>query len=185
MQARCIRALVLLSLALPVTVVAGNLEPPAAPAPTMRTLEEIYDKVVAVSLSSPLARFSLNPGYDTITDNWSKLTWARSPLAIRRTWNQATTYISGLSLGGKSDWRMPTKEELLTVVDITQQNPALPVGHPFLDVQNSLYWTSSLFSGYDTTYYYINLYTGSASYEYLNGSDSSFTYYVWPVRGGL
>ena len=81
-------------------------------------------------------------------------------------------------VGGRKGWRLPTVEELASLVDTTQSNPALPSGHPFANVQSSFYWSSP-------TYY-----VGSAVWGVwfsdggVNVYDKSDNNYVWCVRGG-
>jgi hypothetical protein len=58
-------------------------------------------------------------------------------------WAGAVNCCSSATIGGRGGWRLPTMTELFSLVDVTQSNPALPLGHPFTNVQNTYYWTSS------------------------------------------
>ncbi len=40
-------------------------------------------------------------------------------------WKEAGGFCSGLKFAGYSDWRLPSKEELTTIVDTRNQSPAL------------------------------------------------------------
>jgi hypothetical protein len=40
-------------------------------------------------------------------------------------------------------WRLPALEELLTLVDQTQQTPALPEGAPFHNLLSVAFWTAN------------------------------------------
>ena len=66
--------------------------------------------------------------------------------------------------------------ELLSLIDYSQNAPALSVGHPFSDVQEAHYWSSTASAG------------GSPWTVYFGGgvgtSISTNIHYVWPVRGG-
>ena len=55
------------------------------------------------------------------------------PEVFRRTLNQE---------GEGSAWRLPTINELEALVDCATHSPALPSGHPFADVQDT-YWSST------------------------------------------
>ena len=45
-----------------------------------------------------------------------------------------------LVLGGVADWRLPSKKELVRIVDYDQYNPAM---NALFSVQTSPYWTST------------------------------------------
>jgi hypothetical protein len=44
--------------------------------------------------------------------------------------------------GAEARWRLPTINELEALVDCSAHSPALPSGHPFADVQE-IYWSST------------------------------------------
>ncbi|WP_296824897.1 DUF1566 domain-containing protein, partial [Sulfurovum sp.] len=53
----------------------------------------------------------------------------------------AATYCANLTLGGHSDWRLPTSEELYGIVDLGQFSPAInPV---FTHTASGHYWSST------------------------------------------
>jgi Protein of unknown function (DUF1566) len=48
------------------------------------------------------------------------------------------------SAGTFADWRLPNIKELQSLIDFGQTNPALPPGHPFVDVlEEGSYWSST------------------------------------------
>jgi hypothetical protein len=60
-------------------------------------------------------------------------------------WDEAQNLLSALnaaSFGGFSDWRLPSKEELLTIVDKNRTNPAVDARF-FPHTAPSHYWTTS------------------------------------------
>jgi len=130
----------------PLITSAGSLEPSAAPAPTMKTLEEIYNRLDALAKRT---RFQvvLNNG-EAVLDNNTGLVWEGSTNPTTRNMTGAGTYCSNLILAGKDDWRLPSLDELNSLVDVTQTNPALPLGHPFTNVQYYNYWSSTPESAY-------------------------------------
>jgi hypothetical protein len=78
----------------------------------------------------------------TITDSASGLVWEKSTGASAVTLAKAKSYCEKLSLGGKNDWRLPTRNEMQSIVDYTRFNPAIDTAY-FPDTVSSEYWTST------------------------------------------
>ena len=95
----------------------------------------------------PAFRFTVLPGYGgtAVLDNETGLVWEQSPSTTVFTWDQANiARCDPLTAGNRLGWRFPTLQELGSLVDLTQSNPTLPVGHPFSgNVQPSQYWTAT------------------------------------------
>ncbi|MCX5809727.1 MAG: DUF1566 domain-containing protein [Proteobacteria bacterium] len=80
----------------------------------------------------------------------------------------------------KNKWRLPTRQELESLLDLNNYNPALPKNHPFINVQSNYYWSSSSYAGNTNGAWVVGMgsgYVGSSSKTYGNR-------YVWPVRSG-
>ncbi|MBC8466382.1 MAG: DUF1566 domain-containing protein [Deltaproteobacteria bacterium] len=88
-----------------------------------------------------------NNGDDTVTDNTTRLMWSKNANIYERDiWRDAVTNCERLTLAGHQDWRLPSIQELRSlVVRQTSIYPyiSLPVGHPFTNVQDGLYWSST------------------------------------------
>ena len=96
------------------------------------------------------------------------------------TWQLALDYVAKLNTEAylnHKDWRLPTIEELEGLVDRSQHSPALPVGHPFIDVK-SCYWTSCTCVSNTDDAWIIGMGRGFVSVNNKSGNH----YYVWPVR---
>lgn len=118
---------------------------------------------------------------DVVFDKETGLVWERAPIAEAKGWDAAIVYSYAKAVAGRKGWRLPTIEELLTLVDPTQSNPTLPVGHPFINVKvDYFYWSSTLGMSLPPTYAW--------GYNFGNADTSnvlkSELCYVWLVRGG-
>lgn len=72
----------------------------------------------------------------------------------------------------------------LTLIDFGEAMPALPLGHPFTNMQTDLlpddyYWSSITYRSYNYGAWVLRMFDGYANGHYKTGN-----YYVWPVRGG-
>lgn len=143
-------------------------------------------------------RFHVN-GDNTVTDNLTGLMWLRDTTCIwgtKRTWYQALGYvqefnqagINSCNTAGHADWRLPNLFELESLRDMSRDNPALPrdtvqwpgAGHPFVDMQNDRYWTSTTYANGKTKAWVVNFIDG-ATQAMEKGPDNA---YAWYVRGG-
>jgi alpha-tubulin suppressor-like RCC1 family protein len=136
----------------------------------------------AISVSD---RFTDN-GDGTILDEESGLVWLKDG-NIRKLpmpWLGAKQYIQEMNSGkkpnfGYTDWRLPSINELQSLIDRSRFYPALAVGHPFTDVQNHFYWSSS--TGRDVIDYVwiMDIASGEMTIDYLSACSYKF---LWPVR---
>jgi hypothetical protein len=92
-------------------------------------------------------RFVILPAFanDAVLDKKTGLVWEKSPQTTSARWSAARRACAEKSVGGQKDWRLPSLEELASLVDYSVGPPslALPPGHPFLSIQSSVYWSSS------------------------------------------
>lgn len=98
---------------------------------------------------------------------------------INYTWIDAIEGCENLVLGSHDDWRLPTINELLTIVDDTKYSPSINTDF-FSYYKLGLYWASS--SGYVNNNYAWLVYFQDASNS-LRRKDNSFL--VRCVRGGI
>ena len=94
------------------------------------------------------------------------------------TWGSALSYCEELSLGDKSDWRLPNIKELESITDDTRYNPAIDTTF-FPNVMSSNYWSSTTDAGGPGNAWYIPFYYGFV-YDYESFKANS--YYVRCVR---
>ncbi|MGB4600645.1 MAG: DUF1566 domain-containing protein [Trichlorobacter sp.] len=93
-------------------------------------------------------------------------------------WRQAMEWVKSLRVGGYTDWRLPTREELEAFANQGGERPAGYFNNSgFRDVQAGHYWSSSIYasSAYDAWGVYMG-------YGYVGSYEKGSHYYVWPVR---
>jgi hypothetical protein len=78
---------------------------------------------------------------DTVTDTVTKLVWQRAT-GTPNQWGAAIAYCDGLTLGGFSDWRLPTVAELLSIVDYGRSTPSINLV-AFPGTSPTYFWSSS------------------------------------------
>ena len=83
--------------------------------------------------------------HDGILDRLTRLLWRRSANLTAQpvVWRAALAAVAELNQEGAAIcWRLPTINELEVLVDCATHRPDLPSGHPFTDVQD-IYWSST------------------------------------------
>lgn len=76
-------------------------------------------------------------------DGKTKLMW-QDDVSVKSTsknWQDAIRYCNNLEFAGYSDWRLPSRMELLNIADKSKYNPAIKSG--FQNVASDVYWSSS------------------------------------------
>ena len=113
----------------------------------------------------------------TVTDLLTSLMWLKTPKQIALTYQEATDYCRDLEEGGHKGWRLPTINELSRISDDRQQNPALPLNHPFTSVvTHMLYWSKTKHLS-PKNVKALDMYRGKIRYQ--KKAEISI---VWPVR---
>ncbi|MBI4766085.1 MAG: DUF1566 domain-containing protein [Deltaproteobacteria bacterium] len=82
---------------------------------------------------------------ESVIDRLTNLAWLRTADLTKEpvTWDQAIKSLEGLNQDRKKiPWRLPNINELESLVDAGRHSPALPQGHPFLEVREE-YWSST------------------------------------------
>ena len=135
----------------------------------------------------PGTRFSDNNN-GTVTDNLTGLIWLKDANCFgAKIWAVALTIANGLSNGQcglndgskAGDWRLPNRKELRSLIDYSMSGPALPSGHPFINVQALPYWSSTTYASDQAGGWVVSMFDGYVNFNYKPND-----YYVWPVRSG-
>lgn len=142
------------------------------------------DGCLQEGVPSPNPRFT-DHGNGTVTDNLTGLMWTKNANACSgtKTWIQAMDCVAAqynwACYAGYCDWVLPNLRQLHSLVDYGRSSPALPSGHPFINVQSYYYWSSTT-SALNANYaWYVVMSNGYVVYD-----DKDDIGYVWPVRGG-
>ena len=119
-----------------------------------------------------------------VRDTRTGLIWSKDANLAGRplTWQETLSMVDALNrehFGGYRDWRLPNIRELESLVDLSSHSPALPTGHPFVNLQDA-YWSSTT-SVYELRYAW-TLYSrdGIVGVGFKPGDD----FFLWPVRNG-
>ncbi len=148
----------------------------------------------------------------TVTDNLTGLIWLTKANCIATDnasfdadgavpWLKALEFVAGINSGTydcsdtsnggnyQTDWRLPTRNELFSLIDAGYYGPALTDaagtakwtsdGDAFSGVVSSRYWSSTTYASNTTLAWFVFLGNGYVGYD-----DKTSSYYVWPVRGG-
>ena len=112
------------------------------------------DGEIQAGVAFPGVRFRDNRD-GTVTDRLTHLVWLLDAGCLgSRNWANALAAVAdlnagtafpcqGYSAGTYDDWRLPNIKELQSLTDFGQSDPALPPDHPFFDVRDAGYWSST------------------------------------------
>lgn len=89
----------------------------------------------------------------TITDNKTGLMWSKTTSKSKMSWEDAKTYCDVLNKGGYDDWRLPTKNELLLLVNKDFGEPAINTVY-FPDTEKAEYWTDTIKFGFHYVFFW-------------------------------
>ena len=140
-------------------------------------------------------RFSGN-GNGTISDNLTGLIWPQNAnpamdAQIARSsdgsvlWPDALGFITSINSTeylGFSDWRLPNRNELLSLVNYAETTPGVHLNKAGASDIQEKYWSSGTSAASSSNAWNVNM---SGKVVEQNKYDLRFGSYVWPVRGGI
>jgi VCBS repeat-containing protein len=142
--------------------------------------EEVYDnssKDDGYYEMGKTRSYTRGDGNETVTDNVTGLIWEDTNVSAYKVWSgadNAADYCNDLNLTGSSDWRVPTISELGTLVDYSNERPA--IDSAFNNILSETYWSSGI--NKDNSAWTINFRKGYAATK-----DILQLNYVLCVRG--
>ena len=143
--------------------------------PTLR-----WDKKIDQASSRFIVLSDFNE--EAVLDLETGLVWERSSLTNPETWQSAVELCYEKKIGERMGWRLPTFEELSSLVDgsvkVNGESATLPPGHPFNMVPQT-YWTITSEISDPAKALEVNFIYGT-----LSRSGKGAIHYVWCVRSG-
>ncbi len=117
-------------------------------------------------------------GDGTVTDNVTGLVWQQADDNVQRTWADAWNYCQNLELpaGGWTDWRLPSANELMSIVHYGTHNPAIN-SFAFPGTKSLSYWSATTFARISAHAWNVRFY-----YGIVQPSNKNNTLYVRCVR---
>ena len=113
-----------------------------------------------------------------VLDQETGLVWEKTPDPELKTWEQACKHCYQKELAGRKGWRLPTIEELSSVVDTSRLSPSLPEGCPFTGVHAYFYWSATTDVDEEENAWYVVFAAG-----YIGKGSKESRSYAWCVRG--
>ena len=138
------------------------------------------------SVHRPNPRFAIynaeTPGDmadDLVLDRETGIVWERAPKKKDITFLDAISHCVDIEVGGRKGFHVPMAEQLASLVDTSNSNPALPTNHPFLNVQFGGYWSATAYAGNPAVRWNVNFGDGVVRNVWFGSGN-----FVWCVRGG-
>ena len=101
--------------------------------------------LILMILLYPSAQLICQDSAGTWKDNASGLIWSAKDNGSDTNWVQASNYCKNLTLGGYTDWRLPTRKELETIFD-RRSSKEFKAKNP-IELQGENVWAESTDSG--------------------------------------
>lgn len=114
-----------------------------------------------------------------VLDTVTGLIWTKeTSLTGLMSWQEALDAVIALNKKSQHTWRLPNINELESLVDASQADPALPTDHPFTNVQEA-YWSSTT-SFFETDWAFaFYLHKGAVGVGFKQKPE----FHCWPVTG--
>jgi hypothetical protein len=116
-------------------------------------------------------------GVLTVIDATTGLEWTAKPLSGEFNHQGAIDACAALDFAGHKDWRLPTRQELCSIVDLSRIEPAIDIT-AFPDFpKRGWFWTSDLYAGSSGSAWVVSFYYGS-----VDGNRRSLSGFALAVR---
>ena len=105
-----------------------------------------------------------------VKDNSTGLMWEQEPDREHDVWGASVARCATKEVGGQKGWRAPSVDELKTLIDVSQHDPALPAGHPFTNIKSEIYWTATPHPTDDMVAWQVSFFSGEPVTDQKSGT---------------
>lgn len=88
----------------------------------------------------------------------------KCPEPLLLDWSHALRYCEQLNWNQQQDWRLPNRQELISIINVDQRTPSI-IKPLQSDTRNNVYWSSTTDSEHPEKAYYSSFFSG---YSYAN-----------------
>jgi hypothetical protein len=150
------------------------------------------DGEIQAGVAWPEPRFT-DHGDGTVTDNLTGLMWTKDPILPygqnEIMWFTALQYIAGMNAGtnpnfGYTDWCLPNRKELHSLIDYSQHDLALPSDYFSTFAYGIRVWSSTTSALRPDGAWIVDMRDGSVLWQQKYFYRNTTGAYVWPVRAG-
>jgi len=134
----------------------------------VKTLSSGHVRCVSGTSISNTGQYNDNTD-STVTDLANGLVWDQRETTTM-SWVNALSYCENLTHAGSSDWRLPNRNELESLVDeIKNAAPTINSTY-FPNAVSTFYWTSTTFAHTSTSSWFVNFTNGSTAWNLKNST---------------
>ena len=133
-------------------------------------------------IDTPGARFVVLSSYQNqaVLDQETGLVWERAPSSSTDVWSESHIDCNTKVVGNRMGWRLPTIQELASLIDPAASGVKLSKGHPFSNIgtdRSVLYWSAT--SRIGNAAWIVSFY-----FPLVDAVTQSVEARAWCVRGG-
>jgi len=140
-------------------------------------MKQIFTILLILNLSL-YANFTRDNSKEIVTDTTTNLQWQDNIDAktVTKTWKEAIEYCKALKLGDYTNWRLPSINELKSIINRKYINPTISKSFKNTNITD-FYWSSTTLT---SSKYYAR--TVGFNYGYIKGFGKRIKQYIRCVR---
>jgi hypothetical protein len=123
---------------------------------------------------------------DAVLDRETGLVWEKSPDTTPHDWEFVGRVCANKNVGGRKGWRLPSFVELASLVDPANSSPALPTGHPFINIPSlTNYWSATTLARDPTEAWAVRFGSSAVGNGPVGIAPKTNLFLGWCVRGAM